>query len=129
MTTARPGRLPTTLLALVVPLVAAAAVIVTLSATPDPTVAAATGRGASGPGTVRIANFRYAPDPLTVQAGARVTVTNDDGTVHTLTADDGSFDTGDLDGGASATLTLSEPGTYRYFCAIHNYMTGTIEVR
>ena len=66
-------------------------------------------------------------DPTSVTAGATVTVTNDDGTVHTLTADDGKFDTGDLDGGASGTITIDEPGTYAYFCDIHNYMTGTIE--
>ena len=39
--------------------------------------------------------------PIVVKAGAEITVTNDDGTVHTLTADDKSFDTGDLDGGAT----------------------------
>ncbi len=56
-------------------------------------------------------------------------VTNDDGTAHTVTAADKSFDTGDLDGGATATITLAKAGTYQYFCNIHNYMTGTIEVK
>ncbi len=27
------------------------------------------------------------------------------------------------------TITLAKAGTYKYFCNIHNYMTGTIEVK
>ena len=51
------------------------------------------------------------------------------GAAHTLTADDGSFDTGTLDGGRSARISVDAPGRYRYFCDIHNYMTGVIVAR
>ena len=127
----RLGRVPTIVLALVVPLVALIAVVVTLNVTSDGTSVASSdgGGGATEPNAIHIANFKYSPEPLVVTPGTKVTVTNDDGTVHTVTADDGKFDTGDLDGGASGTITIADAGTYKYFCDIHNYMTGTIEVR
>jgi plastocyanin len=126
----RLGRVPTLALALLVPLAALATVAVTLLVTDDPTTSAAAAPGTRASGTaIAIEDFRFSPDPIAVKAGTTVTVTNRDGTVHTLTADDGGFDTGNLDGGASATITLTTPGTYRYFCDVHNYMTGTIEVR
>ena len=129
MATGRLGRLPTLALAVLVPIVALVTVVVTLNVTDDPSSsAAAPTKGGSGT-AISIKNFQYSPNPIMVKAGAKVTVTNDDGTVHTLTADDGSFDTGDLDGGASGTITITKAGKYTYFCDIHNYMTGTIEVR
>ena len=127
----RLGRLPTLLLALLVPVVALVTVLVTLTVTDDGTVAVSGGGGGKGIAgdAVSIKNFQFSPSPIVVKAGSAVTVTNDDGTVHTLTADDGKFDTGDLDGGAKKTITVDAPGTYAYHCAIHNFMTGTIEAR
>jgi plastocyanin len=126
----RVGRVPTILLALLVPVIALVTVVVTLNATSDDTGAAATGtrRGAAGT-AIAIKNFQYSPDPIVVKAGDAITVTNDDGTTHTLTADDGAFDTSNLDGGAKTTITVTSPGTYAYHCDIHNYMTGKIEAR
>jgi len=130
MATDRLGRLPTVFLALVVPLVALITVVVTLNVTSDgASSAAGAGKGAQAPNSITIANFQFSPEPLMVSVGSEVNVSNGDGTVHTVTANDGSFDTGDLDGGASATITLAQAGTFEYFCNIHNYMTGTIEVR
>jgi plastocyanin len=77
---------------------------------------------------VTIADFAFDPPNLQVEAGTTVTFTNDDSATHTATAEDDSFDTGDLDQGASGEVTLDEPGTYAYFCNIHNYMTGSITV-
>jgi plastocyanin len=126
----RRGRVPTIVLALLVPAVALVTVVVTLDATSDGTGAAATRTGAGAGGTaITIKNFQFSPDPIVVKAGDTITVTNDDGTAHTLTADDGAFDTGNLDGAARATITVAAPGTYAYHCDIHNYMTGKIEAR
>ena len=125
----RLGRAPTIALAVLVPIVALLTVVVTLNVTDEPSSSAAPRAGAGSSTAISIENFQYSPNPITVDAGAEVTVTNDDGTVHTLTADDGGFDTGDLDGGASGTITIAQPGRYSYFCDVHNYMTGTIEVR
>jgi plastocyanin len=123
-------RVPTILLALLVPVVALVTVVVTLDATSDDTGATATGTGTGAGGTaITIENFQYSPNPIVVKAGDTITVTNDDGTAHTLTADDGRFDTGDLTGGAEKTITVAAPGTYAYHCDIHNYMTGKIEAR
>jgi plastocyanin len=128
----RLGRLPTVALAVVVPLVALVTVVVTLNVTSDGTssiASAGAGKGATTPNSITIANFQFSPAPLVVSAGTEVKVTNNDGTAHTVTAVDKSFDTGHLDGGASATITLAKAGTFKYFCDIHNYMTGTIEVK
>jgi plastocyanin len=126
MATPRLGRLPTLVLALAVPLVALVTVVVTLNVTSD---RAGTTAARTTPDAITIANFRFSPDPVVVSAGATVTVTNTDGTAHTVTASGGAFDTGELRGGESRPITITKPGTYRYFCNIHNYMTGTIEVR
>jgi plastocyanin len=125
--TSRP-KVPTWALALIVPVLAVIAVIVTLTATSDDTGGASGSTTSNGTANaVVIKNFAFAPATLHVRAGATVAVTNDDGAAHTLTADDGNFDTGRLDGGKQATITIDEPGTYAYHCDIHNYMTGVIE--
>jgi plastocyanin len=130
MPAGRLGRVPTFVLALLVPVVALVTVVVTLDTTADDTGAAATGTGTRAGGTaITIKDFQFSPDPIVVKAGDTITVTNDDGTAHTLTADDGKFDTGNLDGGARTTITVAAPGTYAYHCDIHNYMTGKIEAR
>jgi plastocyanin len=76
---------------------------------------------------VTIKGFAFSPKTLTVKAGAKVKVTNKDGTTHTFTANKGAFDTGDIDGGSSATVTIKKPGTYAYHCNIHSSMKGTIK--
>jgi plastocyanin len=111
---------PTWLLALVVPVIAAIAVIVTLTTTSDNSVAIA-------PDTIVIKDFIFKPEPLQVKAGITVTVANGDDTRHTVTADDQAFDTGDINGGGTGTITIDKPGKYTYHCDIHNYMTGVIE--
>jgi len=119
----RSRRIPTWLLALVVPVVAVAAVVVTLNVTSEAQTVF------SGPPgrTITITNFAYAPTPLTVHAGTRITVDNADRIAHTLTADDGEFDTGSLDAGAHATITVAAPGRYTYHCDIHPSMTGVVD--
>jgi plastocyanin len=118
-------RVPTWVLALIVPVAAGVAVLVTSL------VSDGTGTGAVAsealPGTVTIKDFSFSPDPIEVPAGSTLTVVNADGTVHTLTAADGSFDTGHLDGGKTATFTVGKAGTYKYFCEIHQYMTGSLK--
>jgi plastocyanin len=123
-------KLPTIVLALIVPIIAVATVLITLNATSDSTSSASSSGGKAGNGTaIVIKNFQFSPDPITVKAGSTVTVTNGDGTTHTLTADDKAFDTGNLDGGAKATIKIDKPGKYAYHCDIHQYMTGTIEAK
>lgn len=103
--------------------VAATSAAATASAAPAASAAAVTATA------VVIKNFLFAPESLTVAAGATVMVDNQDGANHTITADDGSFDTGNIAGNARGMFTApTKPGTYPYKCAIHPFMTGTLIV-
>jgi plastocyanin len=98
----------------------------------SPAKAAGAGGRAAAADTVAIADFAFAPTPLQVTAGTTVTIANQDGVAHTATSTGdvpAAFDTGDLDKGATATVTLDQPGSYTYHCDIHNYMKGEIVVR
>ncbi len=77
---------------------------------------------------VKIVEFTYGPDPVTVQVGGKVTWQNEDTAPHTATADNGSFDTGTLERGKIKAETFKQAGTYPYFCEIHPTMHGTVEV-
>ena len=88
-------------------------------ASADPTEPAATAE-------VAVATFAFAPDPLEVEAGTTITFTNEDAIDHTVTAgtreapEPDTFDGSLPEQGATFELTLDEPGTYDYFCQIHD---------
>jgi plastocyanin len=119
------ARIPTWVLALIVPVIAGLAVLVTVIVTDGDS--SGTAAGSTKPGTVTIKDFSFSPDPIQVKAGTKVTVVNADGTKHTLTAANGSFDTGDIAPGTTTSITVKKPGTYKYFCEIHQYMTGSLK--
>jgi plastocyanin len=77
---------------------------------------------------VKIVEFVYGPDPVTVQTGGKVIWQNEDTAPHTATADDGSFDTGTIEQGKIKSQTFKQAGTFTYFCEIHPTMHGTLEV-
>lgn len=83
---------------------------------------------------VVIVNFGYRPAHVTAQPGETVSVRNEDSVAHTLTAVPGStpfghFDTGDIDPGRTKTFRAPEhPGSYKFYCSIHNFMTGVLTV-
>ena len=77
--------------------------------------------------SIAIQGFSFKPSPARAKVGDTITVSNSDGTDHTLTADDGSFDTGRFSSG-SRTITLAKAGSFAYHCAVHNFMTGIIQV-
>lgn len=83
-----------------------------------------------GTATITIRDFAFGPATLTVHPGAKVTVTNEDTTDHTVTATTGAlFDTGHVAPGRTTTFTApGKAGTYAYRCAIHQFMTGSLEV-
>ncbi len=124
------------------PLGALAALVLVVAVANTPGVPAASGPGPTNSGgstasslKISIKNFQYYPSTLTVSPGATITVTNHDGVAHTLTALPGStpqgkFDSGNIAAGQSVTITVpNQPGSYAYYCAIHNYMTGTLVVK
>jgi plastocyanin len=72
-------------------------------------------------------SFKFHVGP--VKAGATVTVKNEGSAQHTVTSDDGKFDTGAVDPGSSKTFTApSTPGTYKFHCNIHQFMTAELVV-
>jgi plastocyanin len=83
---------------------------------------------AAGAADITIKDFAFTTKP--VKAGATVTVTNNGPSTHTVTSDDGkSFSTGNVDSGKTVTFTApSAPGTYKFHCSIHTFMTGTLTV-
>lgn len=90
--------------------------------------AAAPGEGAR-PAEVRIAQHRYEPRVATVSPGTTLRWVNEDEDPHTVTADGGEFASRGIDTHEAFTFTFSAPGTYRYHCALHPGMTGTVVVR
>jgi amicyanin len=77
---------------------------------------------------VRIANFTFNPPQITVKAGTTVTWTNEDDIPHTVKSTTQVFKSGALDTDQKFSFTFTTPGTYKYFCALHPHMTGTIVV-
>src|SRR3954453_17195743 len=82
---------------------------------------------ASGGGT--IADFSFAPAPLTVDQGDTVTWVNNGPTPHSATANNGSFNTGILKAGQSGSHPSSQAGTFPNHCHPHPFMRGTIFVQ
>ena len=77
---------------------------------------------------VKIDNFTFPPQKLTVKAGTTVTWTNEDDIPHTVVST-GHFRSKALDTGDKYSFTFTTPGSYQYFCYIHPHMTGTIVVQ
>lgn len=84
--------------------------------------------GAGANADVTIRRFAFTPSTINVAAGGSVTWTNEDSTMHTATGEDASFYSGTINPGASATVTFTTPGTFRYFCSPHREMLGTVVV-
>ena len=98
------------------------------SASPDPVV------------DVRLLAFR--PDRISAAVGQTIRWTQSDAGFHTITSGtvdqsggivtaspDGRFDSGQLATDETFELTLTEPGSYEYFCSIHPAtMHGVVEV-
>jgi len=77
---------------------------------------------------VRIDNFSFAPQRLTVKAGTTVTWINGDDIPHTVASSGKLFKSKTLDTDDAYTFTFTTPGMYEYFCSLHPHMTGTVVV-
>src|SRR5512144_1664825 len=79
---------------------------------------------------IKIDNFSFAPQNVTIAAGTHVTWTNHDDIPHTVVSDDKTtFKSQALDTDEKFTVTFTKPGTYNYFCSIHPKMTAKIVVQ
>jgi plastocyanin len=78
---------------------------------------------------VKIDNFVFGPQTITVPVGATVTWTNKDDIPHTSVSTDGVFKSKVLDTDEKFSYTFTKPGTYPYYCTIHPKMTGKVVVQ
>jgi plastocyanin len=79
---------------------------------------------------VSIDNFTFTPQTLTVKAGTTVTWNNKDDIPHGIAADKNAFPRSKaLDTDDKFAFTFTTPGTYKYFCYVHPFMTGTVVVQ
>lgn len=78
---------------------------------------------------VKVDNFTFAPETITVPPNATVTWLNRDDVPHVIASTDGLFRSKALDTDDKYAFTFTKPGTYSYFCAVHPKMVGKIVVR
>ena len=83
---------------------------------------------ASAP-SVKIDNFSFGPQALTVAVGATVTWTNRDDIPHTAVSTDGVFKSKVMDTDEKFSYTFTKAGTYSYYCSVHPKMTGQVVVK
>ena len=76
----------------------------------------------------------YLPFETTVPVGTTITWTNDDSAAHTVTSGTveagltGIFDSGLFVSGDSYEFTFTETGKYDYFCMVHPWMVGIVNI-
>ena len=77
---------------------------------------------------VKIDNFTFNPQEVTVKPGTTVVWTNHDDIPHTVTSSTQAFKSKVLDTDEKFSFTFTTAGTFKYFCALHPHMTGSIVV-
>jgi plastocyanin len=117
------------------------------SAESAPTVPSSTTSASSAPAgpVINLSSLMFNPSTTTVKVGETVTWRNDEPITHTVTSGkymgidkttglrtsqkaDGMFNA-KLDGkGKTFSFTFTKPGTYTYYCDIHQGMNATITV-
>jgi plastocyanin len=90
--------------------------------------------------TVSVANFRYAPSTIRVAPGDTVSWSwAGPDTNHSVTADPGQAESFDSEGGVATPLidhpvgftfshTFTRAGSFTYFCQVHTFMRGRVDV-
>lgn len=78
---------------------------------------------------VKIDNFVFGPQTLTVPVGATVTWTNKDDIPHTTVSTDGVFKSKVMDTDENFSYKFDKAGTYSYYCSVHPKMTGKVVVQ
>ncbi len=84
-------------------------------------------RAFSAVDTVRMYNYYFEPESLTIESGDTIVWVNETQVAHTATSEDQLFDE-DVEGGGSFSFTFDSEGTFNYTCTIHADMDGTIIV-
>ncbi|MGA9548086.1 MAG: cupredoxin family copper-binding protein [Rhodomicrobium sp.] len=79
--------------------------------------------------SVRIDNFTFTPQEITITRGTTLTWVNDDDIPHTVAATTQAFRSKAMDTEQKFSFTFTEPGTYEYFCSLHPHMQGKVIVK
>jgi len=99
-----------------------------LAATPAAVAILAAVSAGAAEREVKIDNFTFTPERVTVRAGTTVTWINEDDIPHTIASSAKIFKSKALDTDDKYAFTFTTPGVYQYFCSLHPHMTGTIVV-
>ena len=89
--------------------------------------------GTSVPGCEET-NACFLPPTVSISSGSIVVWNNVDTAAHTVTSGsptggpDGIFDSSLLMGSSSFEVTFDDAGSYDYFCMVHPWMTGSVNV-
>ena len=79
-------------------------------------------------------NECYVPYKVAIAVGGEVIWNNTDSAAHTVTSGnptdgpDGEFDSSLFMSGTTFSVTFDDAGTYDYFCMVHPWMKGTVQV-
>ena len=90
---------------------------------------AANDRPSAAAAEVKIDNFSFGPQTVTVPVGTTVTWINRDDIPHTVVSTDGVFKSKVRDTDEKFSYTFAKAGTYPYFCSVHPKMTGKVVVQ
>jgi amicyanin len=78
---------------------------------------------------VMIDNFKFAPEQMTVAAGATITWVNRDDIPHSIVVPSLGVRSQLMNKGQLFTFRFDRPGTYEYMCGLHPFMHGKVVVQ
>jgi plastocyanin len=102
------------------------AIVLLLTGTPS---VAANDQSSAANAEVKIDNFSFGPQTVTVPVGATVTWINRDDIPHTVVSTEGLFNSKVRDTDEKFSYTFAKAGTYPYYCSVHPKMTGKVVVQ
>jgi plastocyanin len=90
--------------------------------------------GTQGANEIFISGFAFSPSSKTISAGTTIKWINKDNVIHTVTSGvpgtpSGTFNSGSFGQNGEFSYKFDQVGTFKYFCNIHQSMTGTITVQ
>lgn len=91
-------------------------------------LAACTSEAQAEGAVIKIENFTFEPQALTVKVGTTVTWTNADDIPHQVVEVSHKYHSPALDTSDSFSMTFTVAGTSEYFCGLHPHMQGKIIV-
>jgi plastocyanin len=107
----------------------ATSVMIALLLVTGPSRVKANDQSSAATAEVKIDNFSFEPQTLTVTVGTTVTWTNRDDIPHTSVSTEGVWKSKVMDTDEAFSYTFTKAGTFPYFCSIHPKMTGKVVVQ